>query len=320
MSHDAMVPNDVFELASNLADVVSLHNGTSMKRAYGLKMDATTMCSAGSKDVTAPANCKDAAMEQFLAKHRMDVPAPARADPALDGNSGGAPVQSDAPIECKVEVKVAKLPLTAPNIVALSVLTVFAVLGAIYVWVLGTRNRCGCKLCKGEYVIERLLGKVQPACPWRGHAGTACTALHWCCAVQGGFGEVFLVTRSADQKQLVLKKCIVSTAAEANQAQDEAKELRRLKHPCDLTLSIHPSIPLPSASVRASVQPQSNDPFGSAATKGNCNVCNCTPAVTLLLTRTTSCARTDPCERAAPRLIGFVCALSWSCARLISKA
>ena len=170
MSHDAMVPNDVFELAANLADVVSLHNGTSMKRAYGLKMDA--MCSAGSKDITAPANCKDAAMEHFLANHRTDAPAPARVDPALDGNSGGAPVQSDAPIECKVEVKVAKLPLTTPNIVALSVLTVFAVLGAIYVWVLGTRNRCGCKLCKGEYVIERLLGKVQPVCPWRGYAGT----------------------------------------------------------------------------------------------------------------------------------------------------
>ncbi len=67
------------------------------------------------------------------------------------------------------------------------------------------------------------------------------TAVHWRCAAQGGFGEVFLVTRSADQKQLVLKKCIVSTVAEANQAQDEAKELRRLKHPCDLTPSVLPS-------------------------------------------------------------------------------
>ncbi len=56
---------------------------------------------------------------------------------------------------------------------------------------------------------------------------------HW----QGGFGEVFLVTRAADQKQLVLKKCIVGSVAEANQAQDEAKELRRLKHPYDSPLS-----------------------------------------------------------------------------------
>jgi hypothetical protein len=266
MTHDAIAPNE-FELAvvANLADV-SHPNGTSVKHNPGLKRtDANlvaTMCSLGSKDGSlgsedgkAPASCKEGAMEQFLATYWADSPTPYRTDSPVPARMevNAAREQADAPIstDCKVEVKVAnkvaKLPLTTPNIVALSVLTVFAIIGAVYVWILGTRKSCGCKLCRGDYRIEKMLGKVPPVRPSMLPSGNTrspqllCMVLciasmfiicHW----QGGFGEVFLVTRAADQKQLVLKKCIVGSVAEANQAQDEAKELRRLKHPYDSPL------------------------------------------------------------------------------------
>ena len=102
--------------------------------------------------------------------------------------------------------RVLTLPLSRTNILALSVLLLFSILGCVFLWKLVTRKKCNCKLCNQQYVIQEAIGS-------------------------GGYGQVFTVCRTADEKVLVLKKIRVDDITDANFAQAEARELRQLKHP-----------------------------------------------------------------------------------------
>lgn len=77
-------------------------------------------------------------------------------------------------------------------------------LGAYHLWIVLLRKRCDCALDQGIYTIQEEIGV-------------------------GGFADVFLVLRDGDE--FVLKKVLVNDIDEANDAQTEAKELRKLQHP-----------------------------------------------------------------------------------------
>ena len=102
--------------------------------------------------------------------------------------------------------RVLTLPLSRTNILALSVLLLFSMLGCVFLWKLVTRKKCNCKLCNQQYLIAEAIGS-------------------------GGYGQVFTVTRQSDEKVLVMKKIRVDDITDANFAQAEARELRMLKHP-----------------------------------------------------------------------------------------
>jgi serine/threonine protein kinase len=102
--------------------------------------------------------------------------------------------------------RVLTLPLSRTNILALSVLLVFSILGCVFLWKLVTRKKCNCKLCNQQYLIQEAIGS-------------------------GGYGTVFTVKRTEDDTVLVLKKIRVDDITDANFAQAEARELRMLKHP-----------------------------------------------------------------------------------------
>ena len=102
--------------------------------------------------------------------------------------------------------RVLTLPLSRTNILALSVLLLFSILGCVFLWKLVTRKKCNCKLCNQQYLIQEAIGS-------------------------GGYGTVFTVKRTEDGAILVLKKIRVDDITDANFAQAEARELRTLKHP-----------------------------------------------------------------------------------------
>lgn len=119
---------------------------------------------------------------------------------------GDAPTfSSNAPHDEQRE-RVLTLPLSRTNILALSVLLIFSILGCVFLWKLVTRKKCNCKLCNQQYLIQEAIGS-------------------------GGYGTVFTVKRTEDGTILVLKKIRVDDITDANFAQAEARELRTLKHP-----------------------------------------------------------------------------------------
>eukprot|EP00743_Colponemidia_sp_Colp-15_P004666 GILK01005027.1.p1 GENE.GILK01005027.1~~GILK01005027.1.p1 ORF type:complete len:512 (-),score=56.89 GILK01005027.1:49-1584(-) len=100
---------------------------------------------------------------------------------------------------------VVSLPLTTDNIAALSILLVLSILGSVYLWKLCTRKRCQCRLCRGEYLLQKSLGS-------------------------GGYGTVYVVTRASDKTEFVMKKVPVDDITAADEAQTEARQLRHLRH------------------------------------------------------------------------------------------
>jgi hypothetical protein len=59
------------------------------------------------------------------------------------------------------------IPLTGKNVVSLIILFCLILCGSYFLWNIMTRNKCSCKVCKNEYLLEEKLG-------------------------EGGFGEVIL--------------------------------------------------------------------------------------------------------------------------------
>jgi hypothetical protein len=51
------------------------------------------------------------------------------------------------------------IPLNVLNITSLGILFVLILFGSYYVWIICTRKRCSCKVCKGEYRIIEKLGE-----------------------------------------------------------------------------------------------------------------------------------------------------------------
>lgn len=99
-----------------------------------------------------------------------------------------------------------RLPLSLANAAAMLVLVVLAITGAVSLYRVGTRQKCACPLCTGDYVVEHKIAS-------------------------GGFGRVFVVRRAVDDKEFVLKQIQVDDINDANEAQVEAKDLRSLHHP-----------------------------------------------------------------------------------------
>jgi NIMA (never in mitosis gene a)-related kinase len=95
------------------------------------------------------------------------------------------------------------IPLNYLNIVSLTVLFILILFGSYYLWSIGTRKKCLCKVCKGEYTILEKLSI-------------------------GGFGEIFKVKKN---KQIfILKCCKTENITEADDILAEAKYLRNLEH------------------------------------------------------------------------------------------
>ena len=97
------------------------------------------------------------------------------------------------------------LPLTSANLAAIGTLLVLAVLGAIYLHRILSRQSCTCALCSGQYVVLKNAGS-------------------------GGFGQVFIVRDTVTAQTLCMKKIRVDDINMGNWAQSEAKKLRKLHH------------------------------------------------------------------------------------------
>jgi hypothetical protein len=77
------------------------------------------------------------------------------------------------------DVPVLKIRLTVQNILTLFLIILLTIIGTVYIWILSTKKRCTCRLCKKEYDLNECIG-------------------------EGGFGAIFLVTRT-QQKGVVGK-------------------------------------------------------------------------------------------------------------------
>lgn len=97
------------------------------------------------------------------------------------------------------------LVMSGDNVVALSVIFVLSLLGAIYLWKICTRKSCVCRLCRNHYRTLNLLGS-------------------------GGYGSVYLVERSDTGVCFVSKKIPVREITEVDQYSREAKDLVQLRH------------------------------------------------------------------------------------------
>ncbi len=51
------------------------------------------------------------------------------------------------------------IPLNVLNVTSLGILFILILFGSYYVWIIGTRKSCSCKVCKGEYKIIEKLGE-----------------------------------------------------------------------------------------------------------------------------------------------------------------
>lgn len=97
------------------------------------------------------------------------------------------------------------LVMSHENMLALTVITILSIFGAIYLWKICTRQRCSCRLCRFQYRCGDLLGS-------------------------GGYGSVYLVDRVTDGEQFVAKKILVRDITEVDEYSLEAKELITLRH------------------------------------------------------------------------------------------
>eukprot|EP00811_Abedinium_folium_P026300 NODE_3853_length_1973_cov_9.820693.p1 GENE.NODE_3853_length_1973_cov_9.820693~~NODE_3853_length_1973_cov_9.820693.p1 ORF type:complete len:435 (-),score=157.88 NODE_3853_length_1973_cov_9.820693:147-1451(-) len=97
------------------------------------------------------------------------------------------------------------LVMSHDNILALAVITLLSILGAIYLWKICTRKHCACRICRNQYREIDLLGS-------------------------GGYGNVYLVKRMDDGAAFVSKKIPVGAITELDEYSREAKDLVLLRH------------------------------------------------------------------------------------------
>ncbi|TNV79553.1 hypothetical protein FGO68_gene9858 [Halteria grandinella] len=116
------------------------------------------------------------------------------------------PQKTIIPIPVVEDVPVLKIPLTLQNILTLVLIVLLTIIGTVYIWILSTKTRCACRLCRKDFELHENIG-------------------------EGGFGAIFLVTRAKQlSEKYILKKLEMRDLNELEKVQYEAKQLRMLQH------------------------------------------------------------------------------------------
>ena len=143
---------------------------------------------------------------------------------------------------------VVTLALDIPNIVAFIVLVGMAAIGGLYIYRLATQHKCSCPLCSKQYEIVKNLGRggfgsvleVRRRCSSPGSAATKHRSATNRQVTGGRKGELQDSSSSSERsaftgavtsERFVMKLIPCGTLNDASEAQQEAKDLRFLRHP-----------------------------------------------------------------------------------------
>ncbi|KAK8795755.1 hypothetical protein WA158_000411 [Blastocystis sp. Blastoise] len=95
--------------------------------------------------------------------------------------------------------------MTKGNVLALIIIGLLSLLGALKLYQMFSYSSCNCPLCNGKYILDEYIS-------------------------QGGFGSIYKVYNKKTNQYYALKMIKVDEICDANEAQSEAKRLRELNH------------------------------------------------------------------------------------------